>query len=406
MGEVKIPPITIIFFTVVPILGLACAVAVLASPEPRSWSFFTAAVTCWIGLRSSAWFMHKIRDDVVRLEKAAHAAEINTGLLSPTSDEEGKTEDQNSENPHTVYNHIHLYKILQGLMRPSLSTVRIQHTAAIIMGIILTIRLFFIKLFGTHPANLDFGSSNDENIPFVHKFDSLIGVVQGSLASFLSYPAVVGLIARVFTTAPGDSLLLKRPNLHIIWLCETISAIMTLYPSIVTIIAVLSCIDNFAISNHLRRLMEWLIGYILGITFGVYLSTVVQRVMLLISGILNALENPNMDSDEAVSYVVDKLIVIDGSDDEDEKDIKTLYGFGKADDYKGGLARFMELFLRTVTRMCQILFAITTILNGIVMGSRWYFDREEKSSPGMICIFLGVAVFTFGMISFATSRAY
>lgn len=406
MGEVRIPPITIIFFMIFPTLGLGFAVAVLASPEPRSWSFFTAVLTSWIFLRVSAWFMYKMRDDVLKLEKVTDATEINAGLLSATSDEEGKTDDQNSENPHTVYHHVHLYKILQGLMRPSLITIRIQHASSISMGIMLSIRLFSTQLFGTHPANLDFGSSIDENIAFVHRFDSLIGLVQGSFASFLTYPAVVGLVARVLTTSPGDSLLLKKPNLYFIWLCESISAIMTLYPSIVTITAIASDIDNFANSNHLRKLMEWFIGYILGITFGVFFSSMVQRIILLISGILNALENPNLDADEAISYVVDKLIVTDGRDAEDEKDIEVTYGFGKPEDYKGRLARCVELISRTMTRICQILFAITTILNGIIMGATWHFDQEVKTSSGIICIFLGVVAFVFAIIGFATSRAY
>ena len=401
MVEAKIPPITVFFFVLVPTLALAAGVAVVASPEPRSWSFFAAIVATWIGLRGASWFMYKNRDDVLKLEKVANANEASEGLLI---DNEEETSEQDSEHPQTVYHHVHLYKILQGLMRPTILTIQMQHAAVASHTIVLTIRMLHIELFDTHPANLKFGP---DNTAFVHKFDSFTNVVLGSIAAFLSYPAVVGLIARVFTTAVGDSLLLKKPNVYIIWLCETVAALMTIFPSVITIAAVANNYGRFSNSDHLRKLAEWMTGYALGTTAGMYFSCIVQRVLFLISGILNALENHNANADEAISYVVEKLAVSPKENEENgESDTDIKYGFGKGYEYRGLAMKMAELLSRLITRLCQILFALTTFVNAMFLGSTWYYDREDKVSIAMVCILPGIVIVTFVAIAFATNKAY
>ncbi len=404
MVEAKIPPITVFFFVLVPTIALGSAVAVLASPEPRSWSFFAATVATWIGLRGASWFMYKSRDDVVKLEKVASANEANEGLLV---EHETTTNEQesDSENPQTVYHHVHLYKILQGLMRPSLFTIQVQHASVVSLGIVLVIRMFHITLFSTHPANLEFGP---DNVALVHQFDSFTNFMQGGFAAFLSYPAVVGLIARVFTTAVGDSLLLKKPNVYFIWLCEVLSASMTIFPSTITLIAVARNYGGFSTSTHLRKLAEWIVGYALGITGGMYFSCIVQRVLFLVSGILNALENHNSNAEESIAYVVDKLAVSHPRSDEEDGDttLSTRYGFGKGDEYRGLVYKVIESVATLISRLCQALLAITTFINAMFIGSTWYFDRVEKASITLSCTLPVVVIVTFASIAIATNRAY
>ena len=406
MSEVKIPPITVSFFVIFPTVALACAVAILASPEPRSWSFFASVVTTWIGLRGSAWFIHKMRDDVVKLEKITNATEVDIGLLSDNSEE--KTEEPNSEHPQIVYHHVHLYKISQGLMRPAKRTIQIQHASVISMGIILGIRIFALSLFKSHPANLDFGSGNSA---FENKFDSFFNLIQGAMASFFSYPAVSGLIARVFTTATGDSILLKKPNVYMIWFCEILSSCMTLLPSMVVILAAAEDFANFSNSAHLRKMMEWMVGYFIATSAGLYFSCIVQRVLLLIGGILNALETNNRDADQAIAYVVDKLVVqrpIDILDQDEEKEADPIitYGFGKGDEYKGLINRGVEVGARLITRLCQLLFVVTTILNGIFLGSTWEYESDDKASIPLMSTLIGVPIVVYGIIYFATNKSY
>ncbi len=404
MGETKakIPPITVAFFVLFPTLALACCVAVVASPDPRSWSFFGSMLCSWIALRGAAWFLHKNRDHVAKLEQIETAMESEVGL-DVTSD--GKTEEHN-----TAYNHVHLYRIIQTLMRPPSYTSQIQHASALCLIIILAIRMFSFGRFDTHPANLDFGPFPDDlevgtdNAAFLHRFDSFANVMQGGFAAFLSYPAVIGLIARVFTTAPGDSLLLKKPNVYMIWLCEVLSATMTIFPSAMIVTAIAKEYAIFANSPHLRKISEWLVGYCLGISAGMYFSCIVSRVLLLISGILNALEDNGRNADEAVSYVVEKLAVtIRTTDDEDDNEV-VKYGFGKADDYLHVAIRPVEIASRIVTRLCQILLAITTLLNGVFLGATWNYDAEDKTSVGIILINIGVVILVFGAAFFATNK--
>ncbi len=407
MGEAKIPPITVSFFVLFPTVALCCGVAVVASPEPRSWSFFAALVATWLGMRGSSWFIYKNRDDVLKVEKLVNVIDTETRVNS-NDDEEGKTDEPVNEQPQeTSCHYSHLYKILQGIMRPSLFTTQVQHASVISLTIILTVRIFSIELFQTHPANVDFGGSS--NIAFKQEFNSFFNVVFGSVSSFFSYPAVAGLIARVFTTAAGDSLLLKKPNVYILWLCETLSACMTIFPSTYIIEDIAKETRSFSNSNHLRKVAEWLTGYFLGATFGMYFSCIVQRVIILISGILGALENINMNVDEMISHVETKFALGTKSDVDTEKDGDTqevVYGFGKPDEYKGQAVRGIELGARLLSRTAQIFFAVTTILEAIFLGSTWFYDRDDMASPSIICILLAAVGFVFGTISFATNRAY
>jgi hypothetical protein len=407
MGEAKIPPVTVSFFVVFPTVALCCGVAVVASPEPRSWPFFAAVVVTWLGLRGSSWFIYKNRDDVQKVEKIVNVMENETHVDS-NDDEEGKADEPVNEQPQeTIYHYSHLYKILQGIMRPSLFTTQVQHASVISLAIVLTVRIFSIELFQTHPANVDFGGSS--NIAFKQEFDSFFNVVFGSISSFFSYPAVAGLVARVFTTAAGDSLLLKKPNVYILWLCETLSACMSIFPSTYIIGGIAKETRSFSNSNHLRKVAEWLTGYALGATFGMYFSCIVQRIILLISGILGALENIHMNADEMILLVETKLAIGAKSDVDTDKDSDTqevVYGFGKPDEYKGQAVRGIELGARLLTRTAQILFAVTTILDAVFLGSTWFYDREEMVSPSIICILLAAVGFVFGTISFATNRAY
>lgn len=410
MVEAKIPPITVFFFVLVPTLALAAGVAVVASPEPRSWSFFTAIVTTWIGLRGSSWFIYKNRDDVLKLEKFARANESSEGLLVDNEEEKAdeEEEEEGSELPKAVvYHHVHLYKILQGLMRPTLFTIQMQHASVASLIIVLSIRMLHIRVFGTHPANLDYGA--EDNVAFVHKFDSFSNVAQGSASAFFSFPAVVGVIARVFTTAVGDSLLLKKPNVYFIWICETIAACMTIFPSATILIAISRDYGSFSNSNHLRKLTEWLTGYVLGISGGMYFSCIVQRVIFLISGILMALENHNASAEETIAYVIDKLIVskvTNSNKERAENETIVTYGFGKSYEYGNQVIRLVEFLARWTTTLCQVLFAVSTFLTSVILGTTWYYDREEKLSIALICILPSVVIFTFVTIAFAVNKLY
>jgi len=405
MGDAKIPPVTVSFFIIFPTVALAFSVAILASPEPRSWAFFATLVITWIGLKGSSWFIYKSRDDVAKLEKVASATEEDIIVGSPSRDEEETTDEpNNSFQPQIVYNHTHLYKIIQGLMRPPILTIQICHASVLCLLITLSIRIFCVEKFGSHPANLDFGSNN---VAFVNMFQSFTTMIQGVFAAFLTYPAVVGLIARVFTTSAGDSLLLKKPNVHVIWFCEVVAACMTIFPTASIIIAIAHNYVTFSNSPHLYKLAEWLIGYTLGITAGVYFSSIVQRVFLLVGGILNALENNGRNSDESIAYVIDKLVLPqtdnDDANPEDEKIVK--YGFGKASEHKGYLVRVVEIAAELLTKLCYCVLAIATLLNGIFIGMTWNYDSEgDKASLPIICIFIGVAALVYVSIALATSR--
>mmetsp|Transcript_30624 Transcript_30624/g.35172 ORF Transcript_30624/g.35172 Transcript_30624/m.35172 type:complete len:424 (-) Transcript_30624:89-1360(-) len=419
MGDAKIPPVTVSFFIIFPTVALAFSVAILASPEPRSWAFFATLVITWIGLKGSSWFIYKSRDDVAKLEKVASATEEDIIVGSPSRDEEETTDEpnnsfqlqeettdepNNSFQPQIVYNHTHLYKIIQGLMRPPILTIQICHASVLCLLITLSIRIFCVEKFGSHPANLDFGSNN---VAFVNMFQSFTTMIQGVFAAFLTYPAVVGLIARVFTTSAGDSLLLKKPNVHVIWFCEVVAACMTIFPTASIIIAIAHNYVTFSNSPHLYKLAEWLIGYTLGITAGVYFSSIVQRVFLLVGGILNALENNGRNSDESIAYVIDKLVLPqtdnDDANPEDEKIVK--YGFGKASEHKGYLVRVVEIVAELLTKLCYCVLAIATLLNGIFIGMTWNYDSEgDKASLPIICIFIGVAALVYVSIALATNR--
>ena len=444
----KIPPFTVSFFVVYPTVALGCAVAVVASPEPRSWTFFATVVATWIGLRGAAWFMYKNRDDVVKLEKFTHV--ISTvaslgplvGSASLEAEEQPTTGSTGTRSQHlqNEYTYVQLYKHVQELMRPSPLTVQVQHASVVSLGILLAIRIFHINVFDSHPANIDFGPhGRASNTAFVHEFDSFINFTQGALAAFLSFPAVVGLIARVFTTAAGDSLLLKKPNVYIVWLCEMISGCLTIFPSALTVAAIVDY-GYFANSTHLRKMAEWIVGYSCGITAGIYFSSIVSRVLLLISGILNALdalesfESHNFNAEAHIKYILEKLeirekyeevnteensvevketeeketeeMIIEDKIIKEEKTEEKKYGFGKSENYKGQVIGIFEILSLVLTISCQVLLGVTAILNAVFLGSTWYYDREVRCSAAMICINLSAVAAVFIVIVFAANRIY
>jgi hypothetical protein len=133
-----------------------------------------------------------------------------------------------------------LYKVLQNILRPSGSNIALLHSAAIVLLITLGYRLDATDNFGGNPANLDFGLKgygDGENIAFTKSSSTVGHFIQGVLASFPSYPAVSGLIARVFGNksrheidGSSSNYLFSRPRLSILLFCELLSACMTIYP--------------------------------------------------------------------------------------------------------------------------------------------------------------------------------
>ena len=95
-----------------------------------------------------------------------------------------------------------------------------------------------------------------------------------------------------------------------------------------------------------------------------------------------------------------------GDEEDKDENAEIAYGFGKPDEHKGQAIKAVEIGARLLTRSCQILLSITSILNGVFLGATWYYDRDEKVSAGIICINLGVIGFVFGAISFATNKIY
>ena len=100
MGDAKIPPVTVSFFIIFPTVALAFSVAILASPEPRSWAFFATLVITWVGLKGSSWFIYKSRDDVAKLEKV----EVRLKKIS-LWEVQAETKKKRQMSQITVFNH-------------------------------------------------------------------------------------------------------------------------------------------------------------------------------------------------------------------------------------------------------------------------------------------------------------
>eukprot|EP01083_Nonionella_stella_P121360 364580_1 len=117
--------------------------------------------------------------------------------------------------------------------------------------------------------------------------------LQGFLASFLSFPAIVGIIARLAakrstdsTNSVANSILASAPSVPLMLTLHLAQACMTIYPSYSGIKRFIKSSESFSRTSHMNNTTEWILGYFLGVGIG-WCLTVLLQCYLYKSGGLN-----------------------------------------------------------------------------------------------------------------------
>ena len=286
-----------------------------------------------------------------------------------------------------------LHKTLQSIMRPSPISISILHSSGVVILVSLAIRLDATDHFGGSSANLDFGvkAGDGENIAFGPSFASFGHCVQGVLASFLSYPAVAGVIARIcgLRSSSYPSFLLKKPNIYVLLFCQLVSALTTIYPPYSLIKRVMKDVEEFSVTSHMNNTTEWVLGFVLGVGIGWFVTVLVQKYFVELSGLREQNENGRL------SQISAQLTV----SEESNLGGNVEYGFGKSSEYKSMAPSIVYSIVSILSTLLFSLLSVASLSTGVLIGLTWNFEEEkwvDKLDRDMtfvfVCVWLAVTV--------------
>lgn len=325
-------------------------------------------------------------------------------------------------------------------MRPTRPIIVLFYSSIVTLILILMIRLFAIDHFGGKPDLLDYGpkvSKNGKTSPTnaaleEFNFDTFAHVLQGTLATFLSYPAVSGFLSKLATrvrkyiTQPKYVLDEKRilflpPCFFTLNFIRLLQSCLTYYPcySMVKRLRYTS----FAQSSHLNNATEWTIGCILGVSLGSLASALVQRKLQLMTTsqddrneVIAALTVevkvevkvvPQVKEDEEVVMEVEAKVdeenINDNNNDNNgvEQKKETRYMFGKACEYEGVTKHPYVLTIIKILSLTNLtVFAATVFLSGLYIGLSWNYDESYSVNVGITVLYLVIFIVNFGLFFF------
>ena len=383
---IKTSPGSSLFFTIVPNVALAAAVAAIAVP-PTSVPLVVILLFSTIILHISAGISYRTR--------------VNS--FSKYDNVKGVHNDEEEQDEKDDITFIEYYNILQQLMKPSLPIICLFYASGAVLIITLTIRIFSVNQFGGNPSLLDYGpkvskdgQTGDTNIALEQfDFDTFAHAIQGLLAALFSYSAVSGFLAKVAATAKNcmmsntanQEILTIRPCVFSLNLLQVIQSALTYYPfySMVKRLRY----SSFSQTSHLNNATEWSLGLILGVSLGSLVSSLIQRQLVLKAS------SQEKRNEIVEAFTIDSAVSQSSSSESETKEKR--YVFGKASEFRGitkypGILRFVE----ALSMVNLILFSITSLLTGLFIGLSWNYDEEnDKSSVVMITIFIGLFFATF-----------
>ena len=330
---------------------------------------------------------------------------MKSAYIEPVDDDqENKQSSNNQDEENRDISSIEFFNVLENLMKPSLTNIRLLYAAGLLLILTLMIRLFSVDNFGGKPNLLDFGpkvgkngSIEDTNIAFeTLNFSTFGHFIQGCLAAFFSYPSVAGIISRIaakmkgfvlrsesFRTASDSryrSLLLVKPCVFTLGLIHFLSACLTgyMFYSMVKRLAYKS--SSFAQTSHSNNATEWAVGFILGVSLGRLATVLLQRHLILAT---ETQENR-------------RVFVTEFEVNQEE------YGFGKLSEYKAVTRHTIALrIIEILSLSILFVFAVTTFLTGLLFGLSWnYKENDSTVNAGMVTIFVFMNIIVYTAIFF------
>lgn len=434
-----------LFFIVVPLIALGFAIAAFVPSSPKSVALIVILLFTAIVIRLSNWVLNRGSNYAFNNHDFTMIHRNRNKARSNHNDEEDPEEQRLSQRSHhssgsssrrshrsrqKFISSIRYYNTIQPLMRPSQPVTVILYSSILTFILILLVRLFSVGHFGGSPELLDFGQkvsknkTSPTNIAMEEfDFDTFAHFIQGVLTTFLTYPAVSGVLAKVATrvrsyfTEPKyliseKRILLVKPSLFMLNFIQLLQSCMVYYP-FYSMIKRLRY-TSFAQSSHLNNCTEWVLGSILGLSLGSLVSSLVQRKLQVMttcqgdrSDVLDAL-SVQVEVDAVVAET-DEEINNDSADNDDkepgnvlhEKKKQTRYIFGRASEYKGITEYPLVLkIVEVVSILNLIVFAATVVLSGVFIGLSWNYDDDDKVNGGIAVLYILIAISNFALFYF------
>jgi len=367
-----------------PLVAIAVFIASVAANEPRSIAL-NGIMGCTAVVLTAAYILQLKTESSIKKASTPHQSE---------------------------FTYKKIYETLQSIMRPSPSSISLLHSSGLILLVTLCIRLGATDQFGGHPANLDFGIKgygDGDNVAFTLNFASFGHCIQGALASFLSYPAVTGLVARVCgSKSEGidharatSSFFFKIPSVYVLLLCQLISASMTVYPSYSLIKRAMKDLEEFSRTSHMNNTTEWVLGYVLGVGVGWLVTILVQKHMLRLAGLTGSGQENDIGK---LSQVSAELTV---SELNFEGNVE--HGFGKSSEYRTMIMPIVYFIVSIVSTLLLLLINITSLVTGLLIGLTWNVEEEavkDKIDQDMTAVFFLVWFVVTGAFTWFASKKW
>lgn len=278
---------------------------------------------------------------------------------------------------------------LDQMITPTFQTIVFLHSTAIILFLILLIRIEATDIFGGDPQNLNFGQkfssgeiSEEDNIAFTAEATSVGHSIQGVLCALLCCPAIVGWLAR------GGKLGYSKKVGYLLMFCELVSSALSIYPTYSLIKRLYKDADFFSRTSHMNNTTEWVLGYILGASFGYFFTIVIERhIMKKGNGI-------NLSSVKESFKIPQSVETIENG--------VTAYGYGKSYEFRSVLPSSIYNICNTLSLIFVLAFCVSTLLTGVFIGNTWDLQDLTSSSPNYEVIggYTALWVVSLGLTTF------
>lgn len=258
-----------------------------------------------------------------------------------------------------------LKKELDQMMTPSFKLFVLLHSTAITLFLILIIRIEATDIFGGVPQNLNFGQkfssgelSEEDNIAFTAEATSVGHSIQGVLCALLSYPAIAGWLAR------GGKLGYSKKVGYLLLFWQLVSVALSIYPSYSLIKRLYKDAEFFSRTSHMNNTTEWVLGYMLGASFGYFLTVLIKHQIIKKGNGIN------------LSSVKEKFKIPQSVETVENGDTK--YGYGKSDEFRSLMSSSICNLFDALSFILLVAFSVATLLTGVFIGKTW--DQKDLTS--------------------------
>jgi hypothetical protein len=148
-------------------------------------------------------------------------------------------------------------------------------------------------------------------------------------------------------------------------------------------------VEEFSVTSHMNNTTEWVLGFVLGVGIGWFVTVLVQKYFVELSGLREQNENGRL------SQISAQLTV----SEESNLGGNVEYGFGKSSEYKSMAPSIVYSIISILSTLLLSLLSVASLSTGVLIGLTWNFEEEkwvDKLDRDMtfvfVCVWLAVTV--------------